>query len=663
MLKNIVVFIFLFSSALLGYEIPAIKISSSKIDETSIDATKTIQVIDDSKLKSLELSSINELSSVIPNANISGVGNASDKTFSFRGVSNYLTYESSVAVYVDDVPLPFSYGYGSLDFKNIQKIEIFKGPQVTQFGKNAESGVINVYTKEPTKEFSSEVKLGYGAYNTQDFYAVVSSSVLEKKLSYLFSLSKSTSDGYSKNTLTGKNFDTKDFTNFITKLRYEANSNLTLSLNYTKSKIDDGGSAFKVNTKENIRKINNEPYNDFVKMDNDLLAFKVKYQAKDYKLSSLTTYAKEYVRTSNYVSIYNGLLIDLDVNIEEFTQELRLDYDFDNADFLFGTFYSKKTEFDYKENQQLLSNGLNSLNSLKNPDENIAFFSQIKYYFGDSLALMAGARYQETKKTFQRDLNTFSSPSSTYAKASSTWHYFLPTLSVSYMTKDGANTYLTYAQGYRAGGYNYRDMASALVPYKPESVQSIELGHKKIYSKALSYSGAIFYNDIKDLRINTLDDSLASTTLNANKAHSYGAEVEFKYEDEDILASGAFGFTQTNIDEFKQHEEYEAKNIIDVPNLTASLALKYNFLQNFYAQSDFSYMGKRYYNISNSANESGYELINLGLGYTKDKLNIKFYVNNVLDKEYVNFMIYTPSNDYYHFGAPRVVGCKLSLVF
>ena len=59
-------------------------------------------------------------------------------------------------------------------------------------------------------------------------------------------------------------------------------------------------------------------------------------------------------------------------------------YDFDDVDVLFGAFYSKKTQFDYKENQELVAFGLNSLNSLQNPDENIAFFSKVKYYINDN---------------------------------------------------------------------------------------------------------------------------------------------------------------------------------------------------------------------------------------------------------------------------------------
>ena len=192
------VMLFLFITNLVALEIPVINIESTKLTETSLDAPQSIDVIDEDKLETLQVDSIDDLSSVLSNTNISGLGNSSDKTFTIRGISNYLTYESSVAMYIDDTPVPFSYGYGVLDFKNIKSIEVLKGPQGTQFGKNAGSGVINIYTKEPTNKFTNEVSLGYSTYNSKDIYARVSGPLNNKDLSFGASITKSTSDGYTK---------------------------------------------------------------------------------------------------------------------------------------------------------------------------------------------------------------------------------------------------------------------------------------------------------------------------------------------------------------------------------------------------------------------------------------------------------------------------------
>ena len=662
MIKKTILYSFLLSTyQLLAVELPAIVVNSSKLDESVLDISKSIDILDEKKLELFEIKDVQNLSSVVPNTYISGIGNRSDRTFTVRGIGNYVAYESSVAMYIDDVAVPFSYGYGALDFNNIENIEFLKGPQGAEFGKGSESGVINVYTKSPTKEFFSEASIGYGAYNTQNYYAHISGPIKDSNLGYSIAVSKSLSDGYSKNVETGSDLDHKDMINFNAKLNYKLNENFDMSLNYLKNKVDDGGTAFKINTKSDIRNIYGESTDDFVKMDNDFLSLKMKYEQDNYKITSITSYAKEEVLKNDYVAISNGLVLDFDVNIEEVSQELRVNYMFENVDLLVGAFYSDKTKFDYKENRKLVAYNLTSVNSLQNPDENIALFSKAKYYMNNNLVLMGGLRYQKTKRSFSRDMNDFGKPP-TYAESETTWTHLLPTASISYMPTDRENLYLAYAKGYKPGGYNYRS-SDALVPYEPEIVDSFELGYKREKSENFIFNGALFYNIITDSRGVEFSDTLATTVISIDKAHSYGAELEAIYFYEDFLMDAILGYTKSEFDESTLHSDLVGNSNIEIPDITASLGVKYNFLSNYYAKANANYVGSRYYNIENTVKEDGYETFNLSTGYESEDLNIKIYADNLFDKEYVDFMISTPSNNYYHFGAPRVVGFDITKKF
>jgi outer membrane receptor protein involved in Fe transport len=75
------------------------------------------------------------------------------------------------------------------------------------------------------------------------------------------------------------------------------------------------------------------------------------------------------------------------------------------------------------------------------------------------------------------------------------------------------------------------------------------------------------------------------------------------------------------------------------------------------------YIGERYYNLQNSVKEDPYSLINIAVGYAKNDWEVELYANNLFDKEYVDFMVYTPSNNFYHFGPSRVIGVTLSKAF
>lgn len=660
MIKKSLIYSFL-ACQLLAVELPTIVVQSSKLDESTLDIPKSIDILDKKKLELFEAKDVQNLSSVVSNTYVSGLGNRSDRTFTVRGIGNYLAYESSVAMYIDDVAVPFSYGYGAVDFNNIQKIEFLKGPQGTEFGKGSESGVINVYTKSPTKEFFSEASIGYGAYNTQDYYAHVSGHIKGSDIGYSIALSKSLSDGYSKNVETGSDLDYRDMINFNAKLEYNPTANFDMSLNYLKNKVDDGGTAFKVNTKLDIRNIYGEKTDDFVKMDNDFLSLKMKYKEEYYKITSITSYAKEKVLKNDYVAISGGLILDFDIDIEEVSQELRVNYMFEDVDLLVGVFYSDKIKFDYIENQQLVALPLASLNSLQNPDENIALFTKAKYYINDNFILMGGLRYQQTKRSFSREMNDFGRPP-TYVESATTWTHLLPTASISYMPTEAENLYLTYAKGYKPGGYNYRS-SDILVPYEPEIVDSFELGYKREENSNFLFKGVLFYNIITDSRGIEFSDTLATTVVSIDKARSYGAELEVIYSLENLTLDAIIGYTDSEFTKSTSHSNLIGNSNIEIPDITAALGAKYKILHNYYTKANINYIGSRYYNIENTVKEDGYATFNLSAGYESKDLQVKLYADNLFDKEYVDFMISTPSNNYYHFGAPRVIGFNITKKF
>lgn len=291
----------------------------------------------------------------------------------------------------------------------------------------------------------------------------------------------------------------------------------------------------------------------------------------------------------------------------------------------------------------------------------MALFTQLRYYLNDHYSVMGGLRYQVTKRSFGRDMNKFFA-STTHGQATEKWNYLLPTLSFAYHGDDDTQTYLTYSKGYRAGGYNYRS-DDTLMPFKPEIVDSFELGHKKAGTTHFSYAAALFYNFIYDLKLNQFNDDLSSNIQNTQEAHSYGVEFNGDYVDDVWHINGSLGYTKAKIDRPTQSPAIENKNIIDVPDITAALSLKYKLSNNYYVNPSVRYIGERFYNVQNSAKENGYALTNLSVGYQKDDLHIKLYANNLFDKRYVDFMIYTPSHNYYHFGAPRVVGVEFSRSF
>jgi iron complex outermembrane receptor protein len=396
LIRNGVISSVLLVSVALGIELNTINVQSSKVYETEVEALQSVHIIDEKEMQTFSIDDITDMSALLPNINISGIGNRMDRTFTFRGVSNYTTLESSIALYVDDVPIPFSYGLGSVDMENVSHIEVVKGPQGTLFGKGAESGVINIYTKQPTDTFGNSVKLGVGEYNTKEFY-MRSSGPINDQTKFSLAVTKNLTDGYSKNVFMDSHFDHKDRLGVSAKVHHTIDDSSTIAFNYTYSKLDDGGSPLKLDTKENPHKIENQKSNDYAKIDHNLFSLIYKKTYDNMELTSTTTFAKEVMDRHIYINILGGFTMDFDVDIQEFTQEFRVKQRFDNVEWIHGLFYSDKTRFNYKENQTLTTSGLTSLNDLTNPDKNYALFTKFKYIYSDQIIYTAGIRYQKNQ--------------------------------------------------------------------------------------------------------------------------------------------------------------------------------------------------------------------------------------------------------------------------
>lgn len=96
--------------------------------------------------------------------------------YTLRGVGFVefsLATPPTVAVYTDEVPLPFS-AMTKAAALDVERVEVLKGPQGTLFGQNTTGGAINFVAAKPTSTFKAGVDLSYGRFNTFDAQGFVS---------------------------------------------------------------------------------------------------------------------------------------------------------------------------------------------------------------------------------------------------------------------------------------------------------------------------------------------------------------------------------------------------------------------------------------------------------------------------------------------------------
>lgn len=111
-----------------------------------------------------------QLPQVVPSLQVSGINNqVGGINFSVRGVGTAVyspAIESSVSTVIDGVVLGRP-EMGSVQFFDLERVEVLQGPQGTLFGKNASAGVINIVTARPKLDRVEALgHLEYGKINS-----------------------------------------------------------------------------------------------------------------------------------------------------------------------------------------------------------------------------------------------------------------------------------------------------------------------------------------------------------------------------------------------------------------------------------------------------------------------------------------------------------------
>ena len=95
--------------------------------------------------------------------------NFGGSSFSIRGIGNLVigrTGESGVSLHLNEIAVPTN--LNSIEFFDMERVEVLRGPQGTLFGRNATGGAINFVTKKPNAErIDGFVDLEIGDYAHQ----------------------------------------------------------------------------------------------------------------------------------------------------------------------------------------------------------------------------------------------------------------------------------------------------------------------------------------------------------------------------------------------------------------------------------------------------------------------------------------------------------------
>ena len=215
---------------------------TGQLQERTLDETpESVAVLTGVVIEESTARNLYDLATEIPNFNQS----FGDKGFSIRGIDQRGFGAGTgllVSVRVDGATLPTNESsfFGPYSAWDLGQVEVFRGPQSTQQGRNSLAGAVVIRSADPTYSQSFKGRLTYGSLDSWGASASINLPIVENKLSLRVSVDQSESDGWVENPTLGRDdYDARESLTVRGKLRFDPTDRFHGMLSF--SYIDSSG--------------------------------------------------------------------------------------------------------------------------------------------------------------------------------------------------------------------------------------------------------------------------------------------------------------------------------------------------------------------------------------------------------------------------------------
>jgi iron complex outermembrane receptor protein len=168
------------------------------------DVPMTMQVVTAKDIAAVGAKDLSDLNGYIPGLVVDAI-EPTQPSFGIRGVHAGdfgIATDSPVGIYVDGVYTGKT-GGALMNFIDVQRIEVVKGPQGTLFGRNSAAGAISITANEPGKEVDANAHVKLGKFGRADADVMLNFPITDTFATRLVVV-RSGSEGWADNTATGK---------------------------------------------------------------------------------------------------------------------------------------------------------------------------------------------------------------------------------------------------------------------------------------------------------------------------------------------------------------------------------------------------------------------------------------------------------------------------
>lgn len=311
---------------------------------------------------------------------------------------------------------------------------------------------------------------------------------------------------------------------------------------------------------------------DFNNLDSHSAITTINWHLGDYTLTSVTSYSEyEDHRSQSGASIagpYLGTLLynfeHVQEDFQQYSQELRITSSTNgHVEWMAGAYY-QGIELDVT-NDFAAGPTATRLSNHFQEDESWSVFGSATWYINNDLRATLSLRYTEVDKEVRRtqiiaqnagnhDLAAAVPMDPTHPLHSMIRDDFgwtdgvlesdrsdddlNPSIDVQYDLNDALMVYASYAQGFKAGGFDEQNgtLDPAAMSFEPEEVDSYELGLKSAwFDRSMQLNAAIFRNEYDNLQVSTFDGVINFLVTNAASSVAQGLEVDLLWQMSETL--------------------------------------------------------------------------------------------------------------------------------
>ncbi|WP_331344765.1 TonB-dependent receptor [Cellvibrio sp. UBA7661] len=654
-------------------------VTASKRNQSLQDFSGSVSVVNDfSGIKNL-----GDIAAQVPGFSLVDVGPRNPAVLIMRGLrldeigSNDLGGDgSAIASYVDNIPLQGYFVPPAFSLKDLQQVEVLRGPQGTLYGNASIGGLIRYVTAKPdVKKYSVRVsgelsQTDHSDDLNYDSDLVVNTPLIEDTLALRLMLGKTENAGFIDNPylLSGAQDDINDDETKQARisLLWQASDNFSLNSSYHYQKINVGDRQATNESFTGDEYAASSRYLQPMQGELQLASIDANYEMPWATLTaSLNHYDYAHHERADQTDLYIGLDPTVeyynlyenlsaynasDIDIVKDSAELRLvSPDNQRLRWLVGAFYSRDDLDAYMGDytpglgeffEMDLPGDLEYLATQTETLDEYSTYAEVTYDLTEKWEATVGARHFRYDDDLDVCISYFPGPIEDCSNGDDVSKDTLGKFSTSYKFSDDKKIYFLAAEGYRRGGAN---TAPAEVLnnrfYRPDVATNYELGFHSLWlAQRLELNAALFNIEWDDLQVQleTVDGRTAWD--NAGKARTKGIEFDASAQLSDAFALHAgYAYTDAEITEsVAEIGVYSGNQLPGSPRTQWSLSLDFN--QEFNGTLwDASIGVNRIGDVATALNPEfsnyqkldSYSIASARVGVTRGNWRLGAFVNNI----------------------------------